>query len=94
MFWGEGWEQGEFVYFRIEDARRSVEKEKGRVSRLRISWEGGLRRWSFGKMGVGLERGNERARENLLRSSVFLAFSSLTRLARMEAYSFWFKRYI
>lgn len=32
-----GRKQGEFVYFRIEDARRSGEKEKGRVSRSRFS---------------------------------------------------------
>lgn len=37
--------------------------------------------------GVGERR--EKGKENLLRSSVFLAFSSLTRLARMEEYSFY-----
>lgn len=43
----------------------------------------------FGEDGeVGLEGGNQERKGNLLRSSVFLAFSSLTRLARTAVYSF------
>lgn len=67
------------VYFRIEDARRSVGKKEGDVS-CDIFW-GGRERAKGGKVESVY----------LLRSSLFLAFSSLTRLARMAAYSFCLK---